>query len=266
MTPVVDAHLHVWRASRPARPACRRSSARTRTCRSSGPWRSWTGTASTAPCWSSRCSGARTTATSPTPRPTSPTGSRPSAWWTPASRGPRTGSNTGSSGAAAGASGCGRGCPRSRPSSATRPLPALGACPEPGRRRQRPGEPRAPRRRLGALAARFPEVPIVIDHLAHPKVAEGVDGAGFRALLALARHPSVSRQAQRLLPLHRRAPACRTAGTSSTPSTTRFGAERLFWGSDSPHVEPHHGLTAACLRPDSAPSFRSSMNGPASDS
>src|SRR4051794_26525376 len=44
---------------------------------------------------------------------------------------------------------------------------------------------------IGALAARFPEVAIVIDHLAHPDVPGGREAAGFRRLLTLARHPRV---------------------------------------------------------------------------
>jgi L-fuconolactonase len=40
---------------------------------------------------------------------------------------------------------------------------------------------------IGALAARFPEVPLVIDHLAHPRVSDGIGGADFQELLALCR-------------------------------------------------------------------------------
>ena len=44
---------------------------------------------------------------------------------------------------------------------------------------------------IGGLAARFPEVPLVIDHMAHPDLTDGIGGAGFQELLALATHPLV---------------------------------------------------------------------------
>jgi hypothetical protein len=37
------------------------------------------------------------------------------------------------------------------------------------------------------LAARFPEVPLVIERLAHARVSDGIGGADFQELLALCR-------------------------------------------------------------------------------
>ena len=44
---------------------------------------------------------------------------------------------------------------------------------------------------IGQLAERFGEVPILIDHMGHPAVDEGIGGRGFQDLLRLARHPSI---------------------------------------------------------------------------
>jgi predicted TIM-barrel fold metal-dependent hydrolase len=86
----------------------------------------------------------------------------------------------------------------------------------------------------GALAARFPEVDIVIDHLAYPVVPGGRETAGFRRLLALARHPRV---VIKLSGHHHFTdqpdpyPACWDLVHALYD---RFGPERLIWGSDFP--------------------------------
>ena len=98
---------------------------------------------------------------------------------------------------------------------------------------------------VDVLAARHPGVSIVIDHLGHPDPAKGVGDAGFRRLLALARHPRVfikisgfyhfSREPFPYADCHDLVRACYDA----------FGPERLVWGSDYPHVLRTCGYEAA---------------------
>lgn len=98
---------------------------------------------------------------------------------------------------------------------------------------------------VDVLAARHPGVSIVIDHLGHPDPAKGVGDAGFRQLLALARHPRVfikisgfyhfSREPFPYADCHDLVRACYDA----------FGPERLVWGSDYPHVLRACGYEAA---------------------
>jgi predicted TIM-barrel fold metal-dependent hydrolase len=94
---------------------------------------------------------------------------------------------------------------------------------------------------VGALAARFPDVAILLDHLAHPRVSEGVAGPGFQALLALARHPRVFVKLSGFH--HFTDPSQPDAGCWDLVRALydRLGPARLVWGSDFPHVERRMG-------------------------
>lgn len=87
-----------------------------------------------------------------------------------------------------------------------------------------------------SIAERFPGVPILLDHMAHPSLEEGVDGASFQQLLRLAGYPRVFVKLSGLYHF---------AGDVVSPLSCidliralcdRFGPERLIWGSDFPHV------------------------------
>jgi L-fuconolactonase len=99
---------------------------------------------------------------------------------------------------------------------------------------------------LGALAARFPEVPIVLDHLAHPAVAVGVSGPDFQALLGLARHPRVFVKLSGYYYFSGQSDPYVECWDLVSALYDRFGPERLIWGSDFPHVERKTGY-ARCL-------------------
>jgi len=86
---------------------------------------------------------------------------------------------------------------------------------------------------LGALARRFEGVPIVIDHLAHPPLG---DPDQLEPLLALAECTNVFLKisgqpyySQQPYPYEDCIPVVQTIHQ-------RFGAQRLVWGSDFPHV------------------------------
>src|SRR5262249_26061528 len=102
---------------------------------------------------------------------------------------------------------------------------------------------------IGTLAERFPEVPIVIDHLGHPDPSRGAADPPFRELLALARHPRVLVKlsgfyhfSQQQFPFEDCWPHIRAA-------YEHFGPRRLLWGSDYPHVEATCGYAQALLLP-----------------
>jgi predicted TIM-barrel fold metal-dependent hydrolase len=94
---------------------------------------------------------------------------------------------------------------------------------------------------LDTLAARFPDVFVVIDHLAHPHVSEGKDSAGFQALLALARHPRVLVKISGYYHFTDQPDPYPACWDLVHAVYDQFGPERLLWGSDYPHVERRGG-------------------------
>lgn len=100
---------------------------------------------------------------------------------------------------------------------------------------------------IHALAERFASVPIIIDHLAHPDLAAGVNGPDFQSLLGLAKFPNVS-----LKPT-----GCSYYSLEWYPyadcfpliqaAFEAFGPSRLIWGSDFPHVLLSTGYRRALL-------------------
>ena len=90
--------------------------------------------------------------------------------------------------------------------------------------------------KLAAVANRFPEVSVIIDHVAHPDIAAGVSHSSFQALLALAKLPNIYVKptgyyyySQQLYPYADCADFFRALFDA-------FGPSRLVWGSDFPHV------------------------------
>jgi L-fuconolactonase len=85
------------------------------------------------------------------------------------------------------------------------------------------------------MTTRFPETPVVIDHFVHVPVAEGPTGAAMQMLLGLARRPKVLLKLSALYrwagtyPFTDAQPLIRAAFAA-------FGADRMMWGSDWPHV------------------------------
>jgi len=99
--------------------------------------------------------------------------------------------------------------------------------------------------RIGALAARFPEVPLVLDHLAHPRVTEGVNDTGFQEMLALASYPLVFVKVSGYYHFTDRPDPYSDCRPFVEALYDRFGPERLVWGSDFPHVERTTGYARA---------------------
>lgn len=103
-----------------------------------------------------------------------------------------------------------------------------------------------------ALAERFAGVRIVIDHLGHPDVAEGASGAGFRALLALARCENVSIKTSGFYHFSREVFPYADCFELIRAVCEHFGPGRMLWGSDFPHVVPSCGYQRALELPAAA--------------
>jgi len=86
---------------------------------------------------------------------------------------------------------------------------------------------------LRGLIERFPNVRMILDHLARPKLVDGPPYAADREFLELAKYPTVF---LKLTPLNV-SPAEWGKATSQTWFRTlidRFGADRMAWGSNFP--------------------------------
>ena len=89
-------------------------------------------------------------------------------------------------------------------------------------------------RQLSDLLARFPEVPVVLDHAAYPEAAEGVDSETVQGVLELARFRN----------LHVKLTFAVTGSDEDYPFRDThpilkrlieaFGPDRCMWGSDFP--------------------------------
>jgi predicted TIM-barrel fold metal-dependent hydrolase len=102
---------------------------------------------------------------------------------------------------------------------------------------------------LSRLAERFPEVTVLIDHMADPVVADGVESSAFQILLKLARFPRVFVKVSGFYYCSRTPypyPDCRDFFRALYD---HFGPTRLIWGSDFPHVLLKSGYQRALLLP-----------------
>jgi L-fuconolactonase len=93
---------------------------------------------------------------------------------------------------------------------------------------------------IARLAERFPNVPIVVDHLGHPDPTAGIDAPAFRELLALARQMSVFIKLSGVYHFARQPYPFDNCRPLVRAVYEHFGPWRLLWGSDYPHV------TVAC--------------------
>ncbi len=84
---------------------------------------------------------------------------------------------------------------------------------------------------IGRMAARFPEVPVIVDHLAHP------DGpAALQALLDLAPLPNVRVKPTGFYYYSKTGYPYDDSAGFFKAVYERFGPDRMIWGSDFPHV------------------------------
>lgn len=85
--------------------------------------------------------------------------------------------------------------------------------------------------RLAASGAR-----IVIDHLGHPDVADGIDQPGFRAVLALAQETDAVVKLSGAFRVSPQPAGFRDVDRFARAAIERFGVDRCIWGSDWPFI------------------------------
>jgi predicted TIM-barrel fold metal-dependent hydrolase len=105
-------------------------------------------------------------------------------------------------------------------------------------------------RTIGELAQRFPVVPIIIDHMGHPSVAEGVHGQEFQELLRLVKHPSVRLKVRGFYHFSRQRFPYHDCWDLIRAVYEHFGPARLIWGSDFPHVLLASGYRRSLALPE----------------
>ena len=111
-----------------------------------------------------------------------------------------------------------------------------------------------------SLADRFSEVPILIDHMAHPNVSAGAHSAEFQALLALKRFPHIYIKPTGYYYYSRQAYPYTDCSDFFRALYDSFGAARLIWGSDFPHVLLKSGYQRNLLLQQRAYPFLSSSD------
>jgi L-fuconolactonase len=107
----------------------------------------------------------------------------------------------------------------------------------------------------GSLARRFPSVPIAIDHMGHPDPAGGTEAPAFQDLLALADFPNVYVKVSGQYYYSKRPYPFDDCRDLVRAVYDRFGAQRLIWGSDFPHVLLKSGYSRTLHLPDRAYEF-----------
>jgi L-fuconolactonase len=89
-------------------------------------------------------------------------------------------------------------------------------------------------RQLSDLLARFPEVPVVLDHAAYPKAADGVQSDTVQGVLELSRFRNLSVKLTFAVSGSDEAYPFRDVHPIIRALIDGFGPERCMWGSDFP--------------------------------
>jgi predicted TIM-barrel fold metal-dependent hydrolase len=108
---------------------------------------------------------------------------------------------------------------------------------------------------VDVLAARFPDVALIVDHMALPAASDGVNALAFRELLALARHPRVFIKVSGYYYFSAEDYPYRDCWDLFRALYDAFGAARLVWGSDFPHVLLRTGYRRMLLLQERAYDF-----------
>lgn len=108
---------------------------------------------------------------------------------------------------------------------------------------------------IATWAERFPDVPIVLDHLAHPNVRAGVAAPAFLALLDLARYPNLHVKLSGFYYFSARDYPYSDCDGLVKAVHDSFGPRRILWGSDFPHVLLKSGYAGALAYPARAMTY-----------
>lgn len=89
---------------------------------------------------------------------------------------------------------------------------------------------------IAGFAERYPEIPMLLDHMAYPDVVAGRQSAAFQLLLNLARYPHVSVKVSGYYYYSHQSYPFTDCHDLFHALYDNFGPARLIWGSDFPHV------------------------------
>lgn len=101
--------------------------------------------------------------------------------------------------------------------------------------------------RAGRMIARYPQVPVIIDHLGRPQVGLGEPEGVYADTLALAQYPNVYMKISGLPVSSREAYPFRDVWPYAELAVSHFGAERCMWATDFPWITRQCGY-AECRR------------------
>jgi predicted TIM-barrel fold metal-dependent hydrolase len=102
----------------------------------------------------------------------------------------------------------------------------------------------SPVAQVESVAAEYPAIPILIDHLAYPDALEGPGFASYRPVLALARHANVYVKVSDVKNRSNQPFPFRDVHDVIRMVRDGFGPQRLLWGTGYPG---HHRLKHAWL-------------------
>ncbi|WP_166355158.1 amidohydrolase family protein [Phytoactinopolyspora limicola] len=87
---------------------------------------------------------------------------------------------------------------------------------------------------VGMLAAAYPGIVYLLDHLGRPDLREGIGGSGFAAVLALAKHENVWLKTPNAPFFSQQGSPYDDLAPFLVAALDAFGAKRVVWGSDWP--------------------------------
>jgi predicted TIM-barrel fold metal-dependent hydrolase len=99
---------------------------------------------------------------------------------------------------------------------------------------------------LDAMCKRFPQTPVVIDHMCRIGVTGQIPPADVKALCEMSRHPQLTVKVSAFYALGKKAPPYADLGPMIRQLLDAFGPERLMWASDGPfQMQPPHSYKAS---------------------
>ena len=93
---------------------------------------------------------------------------------------------------------------------------------------------------LGRACQKYPETPVVIDHLCRIGVSGKVDPADAKALCDMARHKNVTVKVSAFYALGKKKPSYLDLGPLIKQVYDAFGPQRLMWATDCPYQVVDH--------------------------
>lgn len=99
---------------------------------------------------------------------------------------------------------------------------------------------------LDRMCRKYPDTPVVIDHICRIGVTGELPSADLKALCDMARHPKVTVKVSAFYALGKKTPPYTDLGPAIQQLLAAYGRERLMWASDGPfQMQPPHSCKAS---------------------